>query len=232
MTSTDQKTSNISVIIPARNEAAHIAESITSVSAEAREIIVVDCGSDASADIARHLGCLVITAKAGRASQMNIGARAASGEILLFLHADTTLYQGFSTEIASVLDQPNVVCGAFQLHLDQPGCAYRFLELATNLRATLSKAPYGDQAIFTRASYFHKINGYDDVPFLEDVLLIKAMKRIGKIGFAKGKVCSSGRRWQDQGIVRTTLTNRIIMLGFLLGASPQRLKKWYRIGKK
>nr|MBF0222777.1 TIGR04283 family arsenosugar biosynthesis glycosyltransferase [Desulfobulbaceae bacterium] len=232
MTLIDQKISNISVIIPCRNEEANIAKAIQSAAPEAFEIIVVDSGNDSSARIASQLGCNVLTAPPGRASQMNAGATAASGEILLFLHSDTVLPTGYSVQINKILRHPNCACGAFQLHINQSGLAIRLIELCTNIRAKLFSMPYGDQAIFIHKSLFDSVGGYRDVPFLEDVLLIKTMQRRGTITLAKQKVTTSGRRWQRDGVLKTTLTNRLIMLGFLLGASPERLQHCYRITKK
>jgi len=232
MTLADQKIPTISVVIPTLNEEAHIAKSINSAKSEAFEVIVVDSGSDKTADIAQQLECKVITASQGRASQMNAGGREAAGEILLFLHGDTVLPQQFSTEVHKLLSTPQIACGAFGLHIDQPGITVRIIEFCTNIRAKLFSMPYGDQAIFMYKSLFNTVNGYDDVSFLEDVMLVNAIKNHGKIAISDHKVSTSGRRWQKRGIVRTTMINRLIILGFLLGASPKRLDKWYRIGKK
>jgi rSAM/selenodomain-associated transferase 2 len=232
MTLTATKITNISVIIPTRNEEVNIAKTIISARAEAFEVIVVDSGSDKTAEIARQLECQVITAPEGRASQMNVGGRAATGEILLFLHGDTLLPKHFSREVHKLLNKPQIVCGAFGLHLDQPGIAARIIEFFTNIRAKLFGMPYGDQAIFMYKSLFNSVNGYEDVSFLEDVLLVKTMKTYGKIAISGHKVSTSGRRWQKRGIVITSLINRLIILGFLLGFSPKRLQNWYGIGKK
>lgn len=232
MTLTDQKTSNISVIIPCLNEEAHIAKTIKSAQAGALEIIVVDGGSDSSADIARQLNCTVLPCQPGRAVQMNAGAQAASGETLLFLHSDTILPNGFAEQIDKTLQQSNTVCGAFKLHINQPGAAFRIIETSTNIRAKIFSMPYGDQAIFVNKSQFDSVGGYRNVPFLEDVMLIKAMRTRGKIAIIDHQVNTSGRRWKRDGVIQTTLTNRLIMLGFLLGVSPERLQHWYGITKK
>jgi hypothetical protein len=163
---------------------------------------------------------------------MNAGSRAATGEILLFLHGDTLLPQQFAAEVHKLLSKPQVVCGAFGLHIDQPGLAASTIEFFTNIRAKLFSMPYGDQAIFMYKSLFNSVNGYRDVFFLEDVLLVKALKTRGKIAISDQKVSTSGRRWQKRGMVRTTLINRFIILGFLLGVSPKRLQGWYGISKK
>lgn len=234
MTLIPRKTSPISIIIPTRNEATAIAATLASATSGAVcEILVVDGGSsDETADIARRHGARVIPSAPGRGRQMNLGAAQAKGEILLFLHGDTLLPQGFAPRVISTLRQAGVAAGAFGLAIDLPGAKVRLVEGVANLRSTLLQLPYGDQGIFLYRQKFIDAGGYPEEPLLEDVLLIKRLKRSGRIAIVSSAVLTSGRRWQRLGVLRTTLINQAVMLGYLLGIAPQRLQKWYGIFKK
>ncbi len=234
MTSTDRKISPISIIIPTRNEAENIAATIDRAKHGAvQEIIVVDCGStDATKEIAVQLGARIISSTSGRARQMSVGAAEAHGEILLFLHADTLLPPDFAAQASEILARPGIVAGAFSLAIDLPGAAIRLVEKAANFRAHFLQMPYGDQAIFLYRQKFIEIGGYPDEPILEDLLLIHRLKKSGRIGITTSAVLTSGRRWQRLGIVKTALLNQGILLGHLVGISPQRLQGWYRIAQK
>jgi len=234
MTLTARKTLSISVIIPALNEADNIAKTIQRAASPAtREIIVVDGGSqDSTKHIASSCGAKVYQSPPGRAHQMNFGARKASGDIFLFLHSDTLLPEKFYLQINKVVNQPDTAAGAFLFKLDISGPGPRLIEFFTNLRSRFWQLPYGDQAIFTTHQNFNTVGGYPEVPILEDVLLIKKLKKLGGIKTTSKAVITSGRRWQKLGLVKTTLINQKIMLGHLFGLSPQFLKSWYRIGEK
>jgi len=234
MTSTAHRTSPISIIIPARNEAAAIKTTIgRAQQGSILEVIVVDGGSsDETREIASLLGAKVIRSAPGRAVQMNTGAAMAKGEILLFLHADTLLPPDFATPVTDILARPGIAAGAFTLAIDLAGTSVRLLEKAVHLRSTLLQMPYGDQAIFLYRQKFIEIGGYPEEPILEDVLLIQRLKKSGRIGIATQKTLTSGRRWQQLGLIKTSLINQAIMLGYLLGISPQRLQYWYRIAQK
>lgn len=234
MMSTAQKISPISIIIPTRNEAAHIAATVERAKFGAvREIIVVDCGSvDGTVEIALRHGAQVIFSAPGRARQMNTGAAASQGEILLFLHADTLLPADFSEQIPAILHQDDVIAGAFSLAIDLPGLGPRLVATMTNFRSRIFQMPYGDQSFFVARKNFYDVGGFPEEPILEDVLLARRLKQKGRISIARSSVVTSGRRWRELGIMRTTLINRAIILGFLVGIPPQRLQGWYRIGKK
>lgn len=234
MTSTDRKILSISIIIPTRNEAATIAATIERAGLDrGLEIIVVDGNStDGTREIASQLGAQVISSPPGRGLQMNSGAAMAKGDILLFVHADTLLPDDFTSQIADILGRPGISAGAFALAIDLPGLMVRLLEKAIHFRATVWQMPYGDQAIFLYRQKFLAVGGYPEAPILEDVMLIQRLKRSGRIGIASSRALTSGRRWQRLGLVRTTLINQGIMLGFLLGVSPQRLQRWYGVAQK
>lgn len=234
MTSTDRKISAISIIIPTLNEQNSIGLTLAQAfAAGASEVIVVDGGSrDRTVDICLEMGVRVISSEPGRAKQMNSGAHAATGDILLFLHADTLLPLNFSEEVRQTCTKGNCAAGAFRLRINQPGWGLRIIEASANLRAQLLQMPYGDQAIFLTKEIFERVGGYEDVPLLEDVLLIRQLRKLGRISLLRTAVKTSGRRWVELGIFRTTLVNQAIMTGYLLGVSPKQLQHWYRIRKE
>ena len=159
----------ISVVIPALNEASAIEACIVSVRRTDRpvEIIVADGGStDGTADLARKAGALVIEGRRGRADQQNAGARAASGEPLLFLHADTRLPEGWAQALRVALARPGVAGGAFRLGIDARGSGLRFIEAMANLRSVVLQMPFGDQAIFLRRSRFFELGGFPEMPIM------------------------------------------------------------------
>ncbi|MCZ6873641.1 MAG: TIGR04283 family arsenosugar biosynthesis glycosyltransferase [bacterium] len=220
----------LSVIVPTLNEQAHLHASLASVSlAPTDELIIVDGGSrDATQEIARQFTPHVLDAPQGRARQMNAGARQSQGHVLLFLHADTQLPPGGLDSIRVVMRQHDITGGAFRLNLTPPTLGLRLVAWGANLRTRIGRLPYGDQALFIRRSLFKKIGGYADTPFLEDVQLVKALRQNGKLAIIPQAVMTSGRRWQDEGLIYTTVRNNVLMLLYGLGVSPATLKRWYR----
>jgi len=225
------RTSRISVIIPARNEEAALPATLAALTSEAvHEIIVADGGSsDRTATIASQAGATIVASPPGRGRQMNTGAATATGDILFFLHADTLAPPGFAAEIHRILADPAVVLGAFRLGIAGHTPGYRVIETLANLRAHLG-LPYGDQGFFLRTPDFRAMGGFADLPLLEDVELVRRLWQRGKIRLAASAVRTSARRWQRLGILRTTLRNQLVLLGFLLGQPPDRLARWYRRG--
>lgn len=224
----------ISIIIPVLNEAAdRIKSTLASVqNAENVEVIVVDGGSEnETVALVKSWGIPVVSSTAGRACQMNAGATAATGDILLFLHADTSLPAGFEKLVSLTLAQSGTVAGAFELKIDSPMRSLRLVEKMVNWRSRFFSLPYGDQAIFLKASLFHDLGGFPDLPIMEDFELIRCLKRLGRIAIVPTPVLTSARRWQKLGVLKTTLINQIVILGYLLGISPSRLVKFYRLKK-
>ena len=218
----------ISIVIPVLNEANSLLE-ILSIQASNIEIIVVDGGSqDATVEIAKSSGAIVLQSSPGRSVQMNAGAVIATGEILLFLHADTRLPDGFDRMIRETLS--NAIAGAFQLKIDAILPGLRWVERGVNWRSRYLQLPYGDQAIFLRAATFHEIGGFPNLPIMEDFEFVRTLKQRGKIKIVPHAVLTSGRRWQKLGVFRTTIVNQIVILAYLLGVSPQRIQQWYRTG--
>lgn len=242
----------LSVIIPVLNEESSIEAVLQSLHGTAQpsvqatelategmlgptsdiEIIVVDGGSrDQTVEKAHKFDLFditVITSAPGRAIQMNAGAAIAQGEALLFLHADTRLPLQFVRLIRNTLAQPDVVAGAFELAIqgDRPGL--RWIERGVRWRSRGFQMPYGDQGLFLKADVFRGLGGFAELPIMEDFELVQRLKRRGRVAIAPAAVTTSGRRWEKLGLVRTTLINQLIIIGYLLGVSPKRLMQWYR----
>lgn len=221
----------ISIIIPVLNEANKIQSILTRVleAGNSLEVIVVDGGSqDETVAIVQSLGVKVLSTTAGRAQQMNAGAAIATGNILLFLHADTYLPTGFETLIQQALQKSGTVAGAFRLRIDSQLWGLRLIEKMVNWRSQFFSMPYGDQAIFVKSTLFREIGGFPQLPIMEDFELMQRLHRLGKVTIVPAAVLTSGRRWQKLGVVKTTLINQLIIIGYFCGISPTTLVNWYR----
>lgn len=216
----------ISIIIPTLNEGNNIKVAITSTQFSTNvELIVVDGGSsDGTPGIAHSLGATVISSAPGRAIQMNAGAAIASGEILLFLHADTRLPHGFDTMIRRALQQPGIIAGAFALRIDAPHWGLRLVEWGVKWRSHFYQLPYGDQAIFLTKTAFTEVGNFPLIPIMEDFELITRLKSLRKITIIDVPVITSPRKWLKKGIFKTTLVNQSIIIAYLFGVSPERIR--------
>ncbi len=222
---------NISIIIPTLNEEEAIAPLLADLLAGPRprpEIIVADGGStDQTTDLARRQGVLVVSSRPGRGPQQNLGARAASRDILLFLHCDTRLPEAFAVHVHAVLDRPKTAAGAFRLKINGPGAGLRLIEWGVGLRSRMLQMVYGDQAIFVRREIFHQAGGFANQTILEDLDLIRRLRRLGRIRLAPAAVATSARRWQRLGIIRTTMLNQVMLAGYLARVNPEKLARLY-----
>ncbi len=219
----------ISVIIPALNEASMIGDTLDDVlSAFDVEVIVVDGGScDETCNIARSRGATVYTGATGRAAQMNLGAEYASGDILLFLHADSMLPMDWDVEVRKVFSS-NAVAGYFKFKVMDKFRGSWLVERLTNWRADKRKLPYGDQAIFVSRREFEAVGGYRDVPIMEDVYFMQEIVKHGDVKGLGVAVGTSGRRWLSKGLVRTFLYNQLVLFLASRGYPLERLRKFYR----
>lgn len=218
----------ISVVIPAINEEEYIRKTIEHARDENAEIIVVDGGStDRTAIIAAESGAHVIWASRGRALQQNIGANASHGKVLLFLHGDTLLPDGYSKLIFEALMNRNAAAGAFRFSTDIDGFIMNLIAFMVNVRSKYLHLPYGDQGIFMQKSAFDALGGFPDMPIAEDLFLVRRLYKLGKICIVPATVTTSGRRWRKLGIIRTTIINVIILAGCLAGVRPERLASLY-----
>ena len=219
----------ISVIIPVLNEAKILDQSLSRLTPHLKdhELIIVDGGStDETLLIAKTYG-QVISAERGRARQSNAGAAAARGGILLFLHADVWLDSG-AIEAVETAISAGYVGGAFKQRIEGDHPLYRLIECAANFRAKRLRIFYGDGGIFVRRTYFDRIGGFPDIPIMEEVRFSRKLCQYGKVALVEPGIHVSARRWQKNGILRTTLTNWLITLLYLLRVSPTQLAKLYR----
>lgn len=219
----------ISIIVPSYNEAAILKPAVQRLQSLAGdfEIIVVDGGSvDHSPDLARELNAAVFCAPLGRGTQMNAGASHATGDVLLFLHIDTTLPENTYALIADALKDQRVQGGCFRLRFDHDLGALRWCSLITRLRYPLLH--YGDSGYFIRARTFTDLGGYTDYPLMEDIeFWLRFTKRFSYV-VLKEAVVTSARRFLREGIFKRQLTNIVLVSLYLLGVSPQRLAAYYR----
>ncbi len=227
--STAPKICDISVIIPSLNEETEISAAVRQAAGRPGiEVLVVDGGSsDRTVALAEAAGATVLQATAGRGHQLNAGARAARGRILLFLHADTRLPEAFPGLIEQALRQPDLAAGAFRFAVAAPGWRFRLLERLVNWRARAFSLPYGDQALFLSAERFQAVGGFAEIPLLEDLALVRRLRGLGRITLLSAPARTSPRRWLRLGLLRVTLRNQLILLGYLLGVDPGRLARWY-----
>jgi rSAM/selenodomain-associated transferase 2/rSAM/selenodomain-associated transferase 1 len=219
----------ISVVIPTLNEAANISEAVRRAqNARNVEVMVVDGGShDDTTDIAGRLGVLVLVAEASRARQMNVGAMAATGNILLFLHADTLLPDGYDDQVRGALSLPDTAAGAFALGIDSPLPSLRIMEHVANWRSRFLQKPYGDQAIFMAAETFRTIGGYPDLPIMEDFELVRRLQKKGRIIVLPSPVTTSARRWLCVGVWKTWFVNQAAIAAYLCGIAPGTIARLY-----
>jgi rSAM/selenodomain-associated transferase 2 len=229
----------ISVVIPALDEERAIPSTIASCrAAGACEIIVADGGSsDRTVEIAGRLADVVLSARRGRARQMNAGAAAARGEILLFLHADTLLPPGGIGQVADAMGRHGVIGGAFRIRLAASGgagayvrTALRVIGRAIGIRSRITRSFTGDQAIFVRADAFRAAGRFPEIPLMEDVEWSRRMTRAGKTVLLPLCVESSGRRWEAWGPLRTVLLMWRLRIGYRLGMTPAECQARYRQG--
>ncbi len=232
---------SISVIIPTLNEAERIEGAIKSalggepgVTAPKKEgkgrveVIVADAGSmDKTTTLARQMGAKVITTPRGRGEQMDRGADISSGEILLFLHADTRLPAGWQRDVCEAMEDPQLSGGAFTLSIDSARWPFRVVEFLSTFRAKRLGLIYGDQAIFTRRETFFDIKGFNKLPLFEDVDCVIKLKRKGGFKLMDKRVVTSPRRWIKGGIIRNILRNWFLLSLYMLGFNAQSLYRLY-----
>lgn len=216
---------SLSVIIPALNEEELVSDAVRSVREDA-EVIVVDGGStDGTRAAAEAAGATVVTSERGRGAQLAAGARAARGEWLVFLHADTRLEEGWSRALRSL--PGGVVGGAFRFALDPPRPAYRWLEVGVALRCRLFRLPYGDQALFARREAYSRIGGFRRLPLMEDVDFARRLGRAGPLAFPAVRAFTSARRFERRGMLATSLRNLWVLALYFAGRAPSHLARLY-----
>jgi rSAM/selenodomain-associated transferase 2 len=214
----------LSVVVPALNEASGIRaalEALAPLRARGHEVIVVDGGSsDGTAEVAAGLCDRVVKASRGRALQMNAGARAATGDMLLFLHADTRLPPGAEIPVFEAS-----VWGRFDVQIEGRHPLLKVVAWAMNLRSRVTGIATGDQAIFVRRAAFP---GFPEIALMEDVAFSAMMKRRARPACLRAKVLTSGRRWESRGVLRTIFLMWRLRLMYFFGARPDALARLYR----
>ncbi len=217
----------ISVIIPALNEAGEILPCLHCLKNQTGEfeLLVIDGGSvDGTVEVVRP-HARVVHSERGRALQMNSGARTSTGEVLLFLHADSHLPPRAFPLLLEVLTDPRIVGGTFRLRFDSEKLPLRIIAFFSRFKFRYFH--YGDQGIFVRRRVFEQLNGFSEIPFMEDVDFLQRLHRIGRVALLHQPITTSARRFLERGIIRQQLTNIFLVILYLLGVSPENLKKWY-----
>ena len=220
---------DIAIIVPILNEAAVLPVQIRRLQAiPGIQAVFVDGGStDGSTQLLGDAGVHWIATAPGRARQMNAGARACHGDVLIFLHADTLLESRHVDTVRRAMTDETVAGGRFDIRLSGSHPAFRLIEHMINLRSRLSRISTGDQAMFVRRDVFDRLGGFPEQPLMEDVAFSRRLKREGKIACLGEQVVTSSRRWEEHGIARTVLLMWWLRLRYWLGADPAALKKNY-----
>lgn len=218
---------SISIIIPTLNEETHLPFLLEHLHrGHPHEIIIADGGSrDRTVEIAEKAGARIVHAAKGRAAQMNLAAATATGEFLLFLHADTLPPSNYPAVIRSILHTPGTSAGAFRFALSGELPTASLIERFVNLRCRLFQTPYGDQGLFLRRRIFRYAGRYPDWPVLEDLHLVRMLRRIGRVRTSPEAARTSPRRWQQGGTIRTFLRHQLMLAAYHLGFPVRHIAK-------
>jgi rSAM/selenodomain-associated transferase 2 len=221
----------LSIVVPTLDEAAGLAahlEALQPLRRQGCEVVVVDGGSrDATLEIARPLADVVLPAPRGRGRQLNAGARAARGDLLIFLHADTRLPPGAVEAVRAALGEGAHGWGRFDVEIAGRHALLRAVARLASWRSRLSGIGTGDQAIFVRRDRFESAGGFPEIPLMEDVALSTILRRAGRPACLRLRVVTSGRRWESRGVLRTILLMWWLRLLFWLGRDPAALARRY-----
>ncbi|MGE3779667.1 MAG: TIGR04283 family arsenosugar biosynthesis glycosyltransferase, partial [Pirellulaceae bacterium] len=207
-----------------------IAGAVTSAwQAAVDEVIVADGGStDPTRDLAVDGGARTIVSEPGRARQQNAGARVARGDVLLFLHADNRLVPGCGDQVRRAFVRPQIMAAAFRQRIAAVGWGFRMLEWGNALRVCWLGTPYGDQGLCLRREVFERVGGFPEVELLEDLLIMRTVRRVGWPVLLPGPLHVSARRWQRHGVVWQTIRNWWLVAAFQCGRTPAELARHYR----
>lgn len=224
--------SKLSIIIPTLNEEKNIGACLRAILAQNSnaEIIVSDAGSsDKTLEIVSGFKkAKLVSAPPGRAKQMNLAAKKASGEILCFLHADSVIPPSFVDEIARAFSEPRIVSAFFRYSVSSNKFRYRLMEFIVRLRSEFFKIPYGDQAICVRKSIFDQLGGYPEVAILEDLYLVRSLKKLGAIKAIPLELKTSARRYEEKGFLKLILIHWMIVIADWLGLNIEQFARRFR----
>ena len=222
---------SISVIIPTLNEQKNIQillNILQPLRKSGAELIVVDGGStDSSCELAAPLSDHLVHTKQGRARQMNAGKKVANGKLLWFLHADTIPSSHAIARLQEIANSNDLSWGRFNVHLSGEHLLLRLVEKAMNLRSRLTGIATGDQGIFMSRKLFEHVNGFPDIPLMEDISISSALKKRIRPVCLSESLNASSRKWEKNGILRTIVLMWWIRFAFALGVDPNRLYKQY-----
>jgi rSAM/selenodomain-associated transferase 2 len=218
---------SVSIILPTLNEESCLGETLRLLRAQRpHEILVADGGStDATCAIAVVADRLLQGVR-GRAAQMNLGAAHATGDVLLFLHADCRLEPG-ALQAAERCLRRGAAAGCFRMRVEAAGAVYRMIDFCATARVRLTGLIYGDQGLFVRRDLFERIGGFPPLQLMEDVFISKTLRRHGRIVVAPQRIVVSARRWRKTGVVRQTLCNWTLTALAAGGVPPDRLAVFY-----
>ncbi len=224
---------SISIIIPTLNEASHIRQTLEPLQAmrkRGHEILLVDGGSnDKTVDTATPMVDRILHCEAGRAYQMNAGACQAQGSIFWFLHGDTLVQPDMDKKLIAALSASKNPWGRFDILLSGDHYGLRIIETMMNWRSRLTGISTGDQGIFVHRNLFQQVGGFPSIPLMEDIAISTCLKKTsGRPVCLRSKLLTSSRRWESQGVLRTTVLMWRLRLAYALGANPANLAKYYR----
>lgn len=221
----------LSIIVPVLDEAQCIVAALQALQplrAHGHELIVADGGSaDGTPALAAPLADQVLAARRGRASQMNRGAAAAAGDVLLFLHADTRLPSAADRLIQQAFGSRACCWGRFDVRIDGRSPLLAVVAFCMNLRSRLTGIATGDQAIFATRAAFGRIGGFPEIALMEDICFSKRAKRLSAPVCLRAVATTSGRRWARHGVVRTILLMWRLRLAYFFGAGADELARLY-----
>jgi rSAM/selenodomain-associated transferase 2 len=216
------------VIVPTLDEEEVIAQTLANLRRQRpHQIIVADGGSQDGTCRQAAAADLVVQSPRGRAVQMNLGAAHATGDVLLFLHADCSLEAGALEEAERCLNMPGVAAGCFSMRVDTAGFWYRLIDRCATARVRLTGLAYGDQGLFLRGELFHHLGGFPSLALMEDLFFSRELRRHGRIVVSPRQVFVSSRRWRRAGLVPQTLRNWLLTLLAVSGVHPNGLARFY-----
>ena len=220
----------LSIVIPVLNDTERLGRLLTTIPADPRiDIVVVNGGAPEGrlTAMCRRPDVRLLTSAPGRGRQMNVGASAATGRWIVFLHADTRLPPQWTDEICRASADPDVVGGSFRFRLDSAAWQARLIERAVDRRVRWLDLAYGDQALFVRRDVFDAMGGFREWPLMEDVEFVRRLRRAGRLYHSAQPVVTSARRWERDGWWRRSASNVMLQALFFAGVAPERLAKWY-----
>lgn len=220
----------LTIVIPVLNESQVLPQLIKQLRlVDSHQVVFVDGGSsDSTVEQIQAARYLVLSSAPGRAQQMNVGAQIATGDVLVFLHADTQVPEGLSQLINQALTKTDRVWGRFDVRISGRSPLLAIIGFMMNWRSRMTGIATGDQVMFVRRSVFETLGGFADIGLMEDIELSKRLTRVSRPVCLFQRVTTSGRRWQKRGVLKTIVLMWWLRLAYWLGVKPSTLARWYR----